>query len=380
VIDTTARRASTPTVPINDLKRWSIRHAPALRRAFDSVVQRGWYVLGPEVEAFEQEFADYCGVRHAIGVANGTDALELALRAAGIQAGDGVLTVANAGLYASIAILSAGAKPIYVDVAPDTITMSSDALRDAVGQGARAVIITHLYGRLAEVEALIAFARERRLVVIEDCAQAHGAQRNGRRAGAFGDVAAFSFYPTKNLGALGDGGAVVTSLPEIAAQVRRLRQYGWVGKYIAETAGGRNSRLDELQAAILRERLPQLDDDNRRRRAIAESYVTRAGRHSGLPPSVDHEDYVAHLFVVRRQHRDRIAALLRDDGVQTAVHYPIPDYRQRALHGVVAARALPETESACSEVLTLPCFPEMSDEEVAHVGASLDAALGRGTT
>lgn len=376
-----AHPSLTPmTVPVNDLKRWSLRHADTLRRVFDRVVQRGWYVLGPEVEAFEQEFADYCGVRHAIGVANGTDALELALRAAGIQAGDQVFTAANAGMYASAAILSVGARPIFVDVTPDTMTISPEGLKDAVRQGGRAVIITHLYGRLANIEPLIAIAREKQLTVIEDCAQAHGAQRHGRRAGSFGDVAAFSFYPTKNLGCLGDGGAVVTSLPEIAAQVRRLRQYGWVGKYMAETAGGRNSRLDELQAAVLRERLPQLDDDNKRRRAIAQSYVTRASVHGGLPPDVSHDDYVGHLFVIRRQQRDRVTTLLRADGVETAIHYPIPDYRQRALQGIVTDLELPETESACSEVLTIPCFPEMSDEEVTHVGASLAAALGQCAT
>ena len=243
----------------------------------------------------------------------------------------------------------------------------------------RAVIVTHLYGRLADIEQIAALARKAGQKVIEDCAQAHGARRHGRKAGSFGDIAAFSFYPTKNLGALGDGGAVLTSDDGLAARVRQLRQYGWTSKYVAGVSGGRNSRLDEMQAAILRDRLPMLDSDNARRRAIAATYCAAAAGSPGLPPDVEGEDYVGHLFVVRSKARSVLAKALEINGIETAVHYPVPDYRQDAMSAILGAvPALVETDRACADVLSIPCFPELTEREVALAAKALSLGLAGG--
>lgn len=341
---------------INDLQRHNQPLAEAVAQATRRVLERGWFVLGPEVEAFEAEFAAYCGVGHCVGVGNGTDALELALRAVGLGPGMRVATVANAGMYSTTAILACGAVPVYVDVDPQTMLIDPSALPPA-----DALIVTHLYGRMADMPRLMAAAG--RMPVIEDCAQAHGAMLDGRRAGSWGAAGCFSFYPTKNLGALGDGGAVVTNDAAIDRRVRALRQYGWTSKYTAEIPGGRNSRLDELQAAILRLKLPLLDGWNARRCAIAAAY--------GLAPRGGPDD-VVHLYVIRCAGRDRLRAALRERGVGAEVHYPLPDYRQPA---VALEAVLPHTERCCREVLTLPCFPEMTDEEVHRVRELVETLL-----
>src|ERR1700752_3958771 len=259
----------TARVPLNDLVRQNRQLHEELASAARRVVERGWYVLGSECTEFEREFARYCGSADCIGVANGTDAIELALRAVGVAPGDRVATVANAGFYSSTAIHAIGAGPVYVDV-EETHGMSLPSLREALaGQGVRAVIVTHLYGRLADVEAIVALCKPLGIPVLEDCAQSHGASRGGKIAGSFGTAGCFSFYPTKNLGALGDGGAVTTGDAAMAERLRGLRQYGWGSKYRVSRAGGRNSRLDELQAALLLAKLPHLDRWNERRRGIA---------------------------------------------------------------------------------------------------------------
>src|SRR3954464_987398 len=250
----------TRSVPLNDLVRQNLLIHHELVSSARRVIERGWYVLGSEGADFEKAFAAYCGVAHAIGVANGTDGIELALRAIGVGEGDRVATVANAGFYASTAIHAIGARPLYVDVVAKTHSMNVDCLQRELAQNpVRAVIATHLYGRLADVEAIVAICKPLGIPVIEDCAQAHGASRNGKAAGSFGAAGCFSFYPTKNLGALGDGGAVTTSDATIAARLRELRQYGWDKKYQVTRSGGRNSRLDELQAALLLAKVPHLD-------------------------------------------------------------------------------------------------------------------------
>ena len=237
------------------------------------VVDSGWYVLGPQVRDFEAAFARHVGVRHALGVANGTDALTLALRALGVQPGQPVVTVANAGCYASTALAQLGAQPLYVDVEPARLTMAPPALAAALAaHPVAAVIVTHLYGQMADMPRLAALCHAAKVPLIEDCAQAHGATLNGRQAGAWGALACFSFYPTKNLGALGDGGAVLTDDQALAERLRALRQYGWTRKYEVTVAGGANSRLDELQAAVLLAKLPHLDAANAARRAIAARY------------------------------------------------------------------------------------------------------------
>jgi len=328
------------------------------------VASRGQYVLGEEVAAFEREFADFCGTAQCIGVANGTDALEIALRAAGIDRGDRVATVANAGYYTCAALAAIGAEPVFIDV-DCTLTMSPSALHAAQAD-VKAVVVTHLYGRLAAIERICAIAATRRMIVIEDCAQAHGASRNGKRAGSFGVAGCFSFYPTKNLGALGDAGAIVTSNPEFAARATALRQYGWNAKYDVEQAGGRNSRLDELQAAFLRVKLPRLASMNAARIAVARRYCEGLRDTDLVLPQWNGDEYVAHLFVVRTGDRDALRARLNDERIDTAIHYPIPDHRQR-VRASCRSCDLPTTEAACDQVLTLPCYPGLSAESVDRV-------------
>ena len=357
-------------IALNDLSR---HHAP-LRAELDAALarvhDRGWYILGPEVEAFEREFAAYCGAAECVAVGNGTDALELALRALGIGAGDEVATTANAGMYATTAIRAANAQPVYVEIQESTLLMDPAALVSGLGPRTRAVIVTHLYGRLADVDALGSIARERGIALIEDCAQAHGSRAGGEMAGTHGVLGCFSFYPTKNLGALGDAGAVVTSDRELATKLRALRTYGWGAKYHCTMAGGMNSRMDELQAAVLRVKLPRLDGWNRRRCGIAARYG-RALNHPDivLPPPANAESDVAHLFVVRTAQRDALRAHLAAAGVATDVHYPIPDHRQPGA-GAAPPSGLPRTERACAEVLSLPCYPELTDAEIDAVAAA----------
>lgn len=358
-------------IPVNDLRRHATAFSAPLTATAQRVLERGHYVLGPEVAGFEAEFAAYCGVAHCVGVANGTDALELALRALGVAPGTVVAVAANAAMYATSAVLAIGAQPLFVDVDAGTALMQAPDLQRAVEACAtqpRAVVATHLYGRLAPMDALLGYARSQRISIIEDCAQAHGALGpDGRRAGAYGDLATFSFYPTKNLGAVGDGGAVTCNDDEIAARVRQLRQYGWSRKYTNAIAGGRNSRLDELQAAFLRVLLPHLDERNGRRSDIANRYSRHIRNPAIQTPTTAGAEYVAHLYVVRCQQRDALAAHLATQGIGTDIHYPIPDHRQ-PVHGDRFARvSLPVTEALSASVLTLPCFPDMHDHEVDQV-------------
>lgn len=330
------------------------------------VLNSYWYVLGEEVKKFEEEFASYNGVKHCISVANGSDALEIALRTVGVKPQDKVIAIANAGFYSSTAIHAIGAEPVYVDIDPTTLTMSPEALKEAVSIKPRAIIVTHLYGQLADIEAISAIAKNANIPLIEDCAQSHGAQLKSKKAGSFGDIACFSFYPTKNLGALGDGGAIVTSDDSLAATVRQLRQYGWSKKYNVSLPGGKNSRLDEIQAAFLREKLPSLDQDNAARRAIAERYNSGFADLDIVIPSCIDERYVAHLYVLRVADRTAFADYLKSYGVSTDVHYPIADHHQSAYHSVTPF-ALSETEQACGSVISLPCYPGLTEHEVDHV-------------
>jgi dTDP-4-amino-4,6-dideoxygalactose transaminase len=355
---------------INDLRRHTAALGDSLDHAIARVVRSGWFVLGPEVEAFEQEFARYCGARHCIAVANGTDALELSLRCLGAGHASRVLTVANAGMYAASAIRAVGAEPAFMDVDDSTLLAGVRSLRRAfeATPQATAVVVTHLYGRVGDVAELVATARELGLRIVEDCAQSHGARVDGKAAGTFGDVGCFSFYPTKNLGALGDGGAIVTDDEGLAQALRQLRQYGWTRKYHATTPGGRNSRLDELQAAVLRVKLPHLDAWNERRRAIAARYSAQIdNRRIRCPPRSTGSEYVAHLYVVRSAMRAQLAAHLAARKVPCDIHYPVPDYAQPALARCGNVESLAVTDAACREVLTLPCFPEMTDDEVSAV-------------
>ena len=358
----------------NDLLRHIQPIQNQLSAAVARVLKSGLFVLGPEVNAFEKEFATYCGVTYCISLANGTDGLELALRALGICKGKTVLTVANAGMYSSLGINATGATPIYVDILPDTLLVDVDALKRVLdSQRVDAIIVTHLYGLLADIEDIVKLAKSRGILVIEDCAQSHGAVRHGKKAGSFGDIACFSFYPTKNLGALGDGGAIVTSSKDLADLVKKLREYGWDKKYCVTLSGGRNSRLDEMQAAILRFKLPLLDQWNARRRYIANRYSKSICNPRVFAQKIQDLDYVAHLYVVRSPERSLLRQHLTDAGIPTDIHYPIPDYAQPAFRQNFDNICLTVTEQACKEVLTLPCFPEITDVEVDNIIAIVNS-------
>ncbi len=361
-----------PTIPLNDLKRAAANEQAALSEAIGRVAESGWYVNGPELAGFEREFAASTGAGHVLGVASGTDALEIALRAVGCARGSRVLMAANAGFYTATATLRLGGEPVYADVDPDTMALGAETVSACLDDVA-CVVVTHLYGRLADVEDLADLCRARGVPLVEDCAQAAGASRDGRHAGTFGDAGTFSFYPTKNLGALGDAGAIVTGDPAVAGRVTRLRQYGWAEKYVVADLGGVNSRLDEMQAAVLRFRLAGLDAANARRRAIVERYAEALPASAGSIPRAADRSYVAHLAVVVCRDRAALAEALRLAGVETGVHYPVPDHRQPALPRDIR---LPVTEHLAASILTLPCFPELTEDEIAHVCEALRRADG----
>ena len=339
-------------VPFLDLRRQTEALRPELEQAIARVLDGGRFVGGPVVEEFEQAWAEYCGVGHAVGVASGTDALAIALHAVGVEPGDEVITAANTCVPTVAAIEQAGGVPVLVDVDPETRTLDPARLEEAIGARTRAIVPVHLYGRCAAMEPILRIARERGLKVVEDAAQAHGAEYEGRRAGSLADAAAFSFYPTKNLGALGDAGAIVTADAAVAARARRLRSYGEEARY-RSVEPGVNSRLDPLQAAVLLAKLPHLDEWNARRRELADRY-RRAGLEA--PESADH------LFVVRAADRDAYRARLAAAGVETLVHYPLPVHGHPA-YTRLARPGLETSERLAREVVSLPLYPELTDEE-----------------
>jgi dTDP-4-amino-4,6-dideoxygalactose transaminase len=358
----------TTRVPFNALDRQHCGDLKAhISQIADRIVSGGWYVLGKEVAAFEQEFAAYCGVHHAVGVASGSDALELAIACLDLPDDCEIAVAPNAAMYATLAILANQKIPRFVDVDVASATLDPASLEAALTPATRAVVVTHLYGRLADMDVILAIAERHGLAVIEDCAQAHGAMHRGRHAGSFGQVGCFSFYPTKNLGALGDGGAVVTDDNALAESLRQLRQYGWQRKYDVTLAHGRNSRLDELQAAFLRAKLPLLNNWNQRRREVAHRYSS-AIRHPGIVvPDANGGGYVGHLYVVRCERREALREHLASQGIGVDVHYPIPDHRQRVFGDRYRNLALPVAEHWARTALSLPCFPELEDDEIAAV-------------
>jgi len=334
-------------------------------RVFDS----GNYILGQEVEYFERTFAEYCGVAHAIGVGNGTDALILALRALGIGPGDEVITASHTAVATVAAVLACGATPVLVDVDNAHYTIDPGSVEAAITSRCKAIIPVHLYGQPAEMDAISSIARRRNLRVVEDCAQAVGARYRGRRVGSLGDIATFSFYPTKNLGAIGDGGMVVTGDAGLASRVRRLRQYGWDELRNADDVGV-NSRLDSLQAAILQAKLKHLDSDNDRRAVIAERYNRGlAGLPIETPATRGECTHAYHLYVVRCTQRDALQAHLAENEIGTAVHYPVPVHGQHAYaeRSVFSKSGLPATENLTGAILSLPIYPELNDDDVDRV-------------
>jgi dTDP-3-amino-3,4,6-trideoxy-alpha-D-glucose transaminase len=341
----------------------------AVRAAIDRVIANGWFVLGPEVAAFESEFAAASGASHAVGVGTGTDAIALILRALGIGPGDEVITTPLSAAYTTLAVMMTGARPVFADIDPSRLTLDPDRVAAAVGPRTRAILPVHLYGQPADMIGLERVAARYGLVVVEDCCQAHLATAAGRPVGTIGIAGAFSFYPTKNLGALGDGGAVVTNDRALADAIRLLRNGGQIDRY-RHAAFGVNSRLDEVQAAILRARLPRLAAWTARRRALAATYRSAlAGGPVDIPPEHD-PGHVYHLFVVRAPSRSALQAQLAAGGIETLVHYPIPISRQAAVAATNPGDC-PEAQRACDEVLSLPLHPRLSDADAAAVVAAL---------
>jgi len=347
-------------IPFVDLRAQYDSLRGEIDRAISAVLQRGSFILGQEVAAFESEFAASCGVAHAVGVSSGTSALQIALLAGGVGPGDEVITVAHTAVATVAAIEMCGARPVLVDIDRARMTIDPEKCAAALTPRTRAIIPVHLYGCPAELAPIRALAQPRHILVVEDCAQAHGARYKGRPVGAWGDLAAFSFYPTKNLGAFGDGGAVLTNDAALADRARQLRQYGWRERYVSETRG-LNSRLDELQAAILRVKLPHLDDWNDRRRALAGRYDDLlSGLGLTLPARPSDATHVYHQYVIRLPKRDGLQAFLARQGIQTLIHYPVPVHLQAAYRDLGYAHGdLPITEQAAQEVLSLPLYPEM---------------------
>lgn len=364
-------------IPIANPGAAYLRQKSIIDGAIEAVLNGGWYVLGAAVERFENEFAAWCGCRHAVGVANGTDAVELALRAVGVGKGDKVATVANTANATVAAIERIGAKPVFVDVEEDTFTMDPRSLAKLLSASRiRAIVPVHLYGHLADMDRIVSMAKSVGVAVVEDCAQAHGASVDGRKAGTFGNAAAFSFYPTKNLGALGDGGAVLTDDDVIADRLKLLRQYGWRRRYESEIKGV-NSRLDELQAAVLEAKLGSLDDMNARRREIAERYSSSFRELPFFSPVARLGNvHVFHQYVIRCNRRNELAAALKARGIGTGILYPVPIHRQQAYLQEYADVQLPVTERLAREILSLPVYPELSDAEVDYVIAVVRECAG----
>jgi dTDP-4-amino-4,6-dideoxygalactose transaminase len=369
-----SRATASSRVPFNDLRPQYAAIRTEIDAAVAGVLARGWFVLGPEVEAFESEFAAYCDARHAVGVGSGTEALHLALLACEVGPGDEVVTVAHTAVPTINAISLTGAGPVFVDVDPDTYTMDPRAAAAAITPRTRALLPVHLYGHPADMAPLRDLARRHGLRLIEDAAQAHGAAYRGTRTGTLGDLAAFSFYPTKNLGAYGDGGMVVTDDAALAERVRLLRNYGQTDRYHHQIEG-LNSRLDELQAAVLRVKLRYLEEWTAARRDRAARYSARIQR-ARVPREAPWARHVYHLYVVHVRQRAAVQQALAAAGVDTLVHYPIPAHLQPAYaHLEVAHGSLPVTERLADEALSLPLYPELPMDQVDRVVGVLEAAL-----
>lgn len=359
---------ATTSVPFLNLGDQVAELRPEIDAAIARVLSSGWYLLGPELEAFEAEWAQYCGAKYAIGVANGLEALHLSLRALGIGPSDEVIVPSNTYIATWLAVTHAGATPVPVE--PDEAIYNIDPARieSAITPRTKAIMPVHLYGHPADMGPILDIARRHNLRVIEDAAQAHGAKYKGRRIGSHGDAVAWSFYPTKNLGALGDAGAVTTNDEQLAKDLRRLRNYGSSKRYVCDVVGY-NSRLEELHAAILRVKLWHLDDWNERRRKVARQYLDAlADLPLTLPVEREWAHHVYHLFVIRTPNRDALAKCLSNAGIGTIVHYPIPPHEQAAYRQLeIGSGSLPIAEAIHREVLSLPCGPHLASDQVAMI-------------
>jgi len=360
-------------IPMTNLAAQFKANEKPIKAAIDRVLESGWYILGNEVAAFEKEFAQFCGVTNCVGVASGTDALALALKSCGVLPGDEVITVSHTAVATVAAIEQIGAVPVFVDIDPVNRCMNPSLIAALVSSKTRSLIPVHIYGQPAPMPEIMAIAHQYDLSVVEDCAQAHGAEIAGRKVGSFGDAAAFSFYPTKNLGALGDAGAVLSDSTEIAEHCQWLRQYGWKERYVSSIPG-LNSRLDELQAAILRVKLARLSEDNNKRRIIAQQYDTAISGASVLKPAYIPETlHAMHLYVVETDKREALEQFLSRRGIGTARHYPVPVHLQSAyMHRIRGAEKLPVTERLYERILSLPIYPELDKQQVDQVCQALN--------
>ena len=363
---------------MNDFKRDDESLVAQELAAVERVLRSGWWILGSEVAAFEKEWASWLGTRHAVGVANGMDALEIGLRSLGIGPGDEIVTTPMTAFATVLSILRTGASPVLADIDPDTAMLDPDSVERCLSPRTRAVMLVHLYGQAGPVERLSEICSSKGLHLVEDCAQAHGAKASGRPCGTWGAFAGWSFYPTKNLGAVGDGGALTTESVEIDARARKLRNYGQSVRY-HHPETGLNSRLDELQAAILRERLKRLDDWTARRRTIARAYADGIANPlvTPLPLPSDATRHVHHLFVATSPRRDALQAHLRERGVDSLFHYPIPAHRQEPCKGVrLDPKGLVQAERHASECISLPIHPTLGDDEIATVIDAVNSFQG----
>ncbi len=358
-------------IPFFDLTQQYKNIQDEIDDATARVLKSGWFILGPEVRAFEKEFAEYIGTRFAIGVGSGTEALHLALLALGIGAGDEVITVPNTAVATVAAIELTGARAVLCDVRADSMLMDVEQLERAITPRTKAIIPVHLFGQSCDLDPILEMARARKIFVLEDCAQAHGATYRGKRIGSFGDIAAFSFYPTKNLGAYGDGGAIVTNDAQLAERVNLLRQYGWRERYVSELKGT-NSRLDELQAAILRVKLRHLDAWNAARRERAALY-TELLRTVTPPREMAYGQHVYHLYVVQASHREALIAHLQSRGIGTAIHYPLAIHQQAAYANLgYRDEDLPVASRLAREIVSLPLYPELALDDVRAVANAVN--------
>lgn len=359
-------------IPFMELKSQIENIEPEILKAIERVLYSGWFILGKEGENFEKDFAEYIGTSQAIGVNSGTDAIHIALRSCGIRDNDEVIVPANTCAPTLCGILASGARPVLCDIDPETMLIDPEKLEEACSHYTRAIVPVHLYGHACDMQAIMNLAHDRDILVIEDCAQAHGTRYKGKLCGTFGEAAAFSFYPSKNLGAYGDGGAIVTNNDTIAEQARELRNYGETARY-HHSIPGFNSRLDELQAAILRVKLPYLDSWNEMRRKKAQLYRTLLQNVPiTLPPEQPHIFSTYHLFVIRTPHRDALQQYLWGKGIQTLLHYPVPIHKQDAFRFLGYKEGdFPHSERACDEVLSLPLYPELSEDTIKKIAATI---------
>ncbi|MCX2716491.1 DegT/DnrJ/EryC1/StrS family aminotransferase [Helicobacter sp. MIT 21-1697] len=362
-------------VPFLDVKAINERFSAELESAFSEVLQSGWYVLGEQNKAFEREFSAYCGVKHCVGCANGLDALRLAIKALGFGAGDEIIVPANTYIASILAITDNLCTPVLVEPNLETYNIDVNLIESHITPKTKAILVVHLYGQAVDMQKVWELAQKYHLKIIEDSAQAHGAIYQSKRVGSLGDVSGFSFFPGKNLGALGDGGCVVSNDEALIQKVRALGNYGSHIKY-ENLYAGLNSRLDEIQVAFLRIKLKALDEDNKRRQEIARMYREHIyNEHVILPQCVSEESHVWHLFVVRSAQRERLQEHLRQSGIQTLIHYPIPPHKQQA-YKQYNHLSLPITERIHKEVLSLPISPVMSEEQVSVVIESVNAFRG----